>query len=114
MKRLSLAVACAAALALGACTTLTGNPVADAKAAQSNIQAATNPQAFLDNLNAFNQAAGKYCGGYGNLDWNPPLPPTGSLHLQCAVGQKAPGAIVAPAAPAPAAPAAPAPAPAGQ
>lgn len=87
MKTLLIAGALAlASTSLCACagTPLTGNPVADAKAAAQN----TNPTQFFDNLNKFNQAAGQVCGGYGNLDWNPPLPPTGSVHVQCQIGQK--------------------------
>lgn len=46
-----------------------------------------NAQQFFDNLDKFNTAAAQHCAGSGNLDWNPPLPPTGSLHMQCAIGQ---------------------------
>ncbi len=62
---------------LSACSTLGGLPGAPGG----------NTQQFFDNLNKFNEAAAQHCAGSGNLDWNPPLPPTGSLHVQCAIGQ---------------------------
>jgi hypothetical protein len=41
----------------------------------------------VDNLNAFNEALKNGpCNGWGNLDWNPPLPPTGGLHALCQFG----------------------------
>lgn len=105
-----------AAIGMSACATglpLTGNPKADAQAAVANVAAATNPQAFLDGLAKFNQAAGQVCGGWGNFDWTPPLPPTGSIHAHCAFGAPQdpadPAALKATATPAPnSAPASPA------
>jgi predicted small secreted protein len=86
-----------ASLSLAGCGTLqlTGNPAADAKATAANLNAATNPQQFMANVKAFNDTVGQACGGYGNLDWTPPLPPTGSLHVQCAIGKQpaAPGTL---------------------
>lgn len=73
----SLALAgCAVLLAtsLSGCNTLGG------------IGTPGNSGQFLADLDKFNQAAGKNCSGNGNIDWNPPLPPTGSLHVQCSIG----------------------------
>jgi hypothetical protein len=71
-----------------------------------------NTQQIVDNIKAFNEvAATGPCGGWGNLDWSPPLPPTGGLHVMCQVGnpqvtplrQLSPSsaAVPAPVAPAP-------------
>jgi hypothetical protein len=76
MKTLLFAGAAAlACLSLSACGT-TG----------LSLTPGANSGAFLADLDKFNQAAGQNCSGSGNIDWNPPLPPTGSLHVQCAIG----------------------------
>lgn len=76
MLKTTLLAGCAlACVALSGCSTLGG------------IAPGGNPQQFLDNLDKFNAAAAQHCTGDGNVDWNPPLPPTGSLHLRCAIGE---------------------------
>ncbi len=75
--------ACVAAVALSACSTLGGLPSAS-PAAQT---------AFIDNLNNLNAAAAKNCTGGGDFSWNPPLPPTGNLHLHCDIGQASAAAL---------------------
>jgi hypothetical protein len=52
-----------------------------------NTVSAGNSQQFFDNIEKFNQVAGQHCSGNGRLDWNPPLAPAGSLHVECSIGQ---------------------------
>lgn len=78
-----------------------------------------SPDQMLTTLDKINTAAAQHCSGDGNIDWNPPLPPTGSLHVRCVIGtpQVSPellkalqaAGFVGNAPPTPAPPAAPAP-----
>jgi hypothetical protein len=107
----SLLIVGASALALvslSACNTL-----------GTSLTAPGGADQVVKNLKAFNDAAANGpCVGYGNIDWQPPLPPSGALHVQCFVGNPqvmtlrqlgATAPVPAPAAAAPADPAAPKP-----
>jgi hypothetical protein len=109
MKTLLLVGASALALvSLSACNTL-----------GTSLTAPGGADQVVKNLKAFNDAAANGpCVGYGNIDWQPPLPPSGALHVQCFVGNPqvmtlrqlgATAPVPAPAAVAPADPAAPKP-----
>jgi hypothetical protein len=74
-----LALAC---LSMGACNTLGGLTGAP------GIGSA--PQKVLDDLDRINEAAAKNCRGTAGIHWNPPLPPTGNLNIDCYIGQTSP------------------------
>jgi hypothetical protein len=77
MRSLLIVGASALALAsLSACNTL-----------GTSLTAPGGADQVVKNLKAFNDAASTGpCVGYGNIDWQPPLPPSGALHVQCFVG----------------------------
>jgi hypothetical protein len=79
MKTSLLAGATAlACLALGGCASLTGAGGQDAATAASNASSV---------LNSFNAALAQNCTGTAHLTIAPPLPPQGSLDINCAVGK---------------------------
>lgn len=67
------------AMSLSACGTLGLGGLPTSTAGQ---------QQLLDNIDKINAAAAQHCTGGAHLAWNPPFPPTGSLNLDCVIGQQ--------------------------